>query len=111
CISHRVPEAKVQRLASYGAKTIKVGDSQDDAAEYCYRLQIEGLTLIEPFDDLEIITGQGTIGLELIKALPSIDAVIIPVSGGGLFAGIAHALKTYNEHIKVIGVSMEVGAV
>ena len=111
CISNRVPDAKVKRLEAYGANIVKVGESQDDAAKHCYRLQKEGKTLIEPFDDLAIIEGQGTIGLEILNDLPDIDLIIIPVSGGGLFAGIAYVLKTYHKNIKVVGVSMERSAV
>ncbi|MEJ8776997.1 threonine ammonia-lyase [Pseudogracilibacillus sp. ICA-222130] len=111
CISNRVPDAKVKRLEAYGAKIIKVGESQDDAAQYCYRLQEEGKTLIEPFDDITVIAGQGTIGLEILDDLPNIDMVIIPTSGGGLFAGIAYVLKSYHKDIEVVGVSMERSAV
>lgn len=108
CISNRVPDAKVNRLTELGAEVVKVGDNQDDALAYSYSLQEkEGLTVAPPFDDAEIIVGQGTIGIELIEQLPKIDKVIIPVSGGGLFSGISFVLKKFNPAIKVIGVSME----
>src|SRR5690606_5149226 len=94
CVSNRVPEAKINRLNRLGAEVQIVGKSQDDAEEFCYRLQEErGLTVIKPFDDPHVIHGQGTIGLELIDDLPNIDTAIIQVSGGGLFAGIAFVLK------------------
>lgn len=108
CISKRVPLNKVERLERMGAEVVKVGFNQDDAARYAYDLEeTEGFTVIPPFDDQEIIAGQGTIGLELLHQLPEIDTAIIPVSGGGLFAGIAKVLKHYNPMIQLIGVSIE----
>lgn len=108
CISNRVPKAKVDKLQQLGAEVIKVGDSQDEAEQYSYQLAKEqGLTVIKPFDDPYVISGQGTIGLELLDNIPHIDTAIIPVSGGGLFAGIGFVLKKYNPNIKLIGVSME----
>src|SRR5699024_9421674 len=71
----------------------------------------EGLTVIKPFDDPHVIAGQGTIGLELLADVPDLDIVIIPVSGGGLFSGIAHVLKQYDPTIQLIAVSMEKSAV
>ncbi len=112
CLSNRVPEAKVNVLSSLGATVKQVGDSQDDAEAYCYKLaDEEGLTVIKPFDDSHVIAGQGTIGLELLDDCPQINTVVIPVSGGGLFSGIALALKSCNSKIRVIGVSMERSAV
>lgn len=108
CISHRVPKAKVDNLRRLGAQLEVFGESQDDARERCYDLQKEhGLTIIEPFDDPYVIAGQGTIGLEIIEEVPEIDTVIVPLSGGGLLAGIALALKSNNPSIQVEGVSME----
>lgn len=108
CISNRVPKAKVDRLEQLGAEVLKVGDSQDDAEQHSYRLEKEqGLTVIKPFDDPMVIAGQGTIGLELLQKIPKIDTAIIPISGGGLFAGIGFVLKQTNPNIKLIGVSME----
>src|SRR5690625_3301339 len=108
CISNRVPNAKVTRLKQMGAKVIKVGESQDEAESYCHTLQNEqGLTVVKPFDDLHVIAGQGTIGLELLEEIPQVDTVVIPISGGGLFAGISFVLKEYNPDIRIIGVSME----
>ncbi|QUW22554.1 hydroxyectoine utilization dehydratase EutB [Sporosarcina sp. Marseille-Q4063] len=108
CISSRVPLAKVDAIRRAGADIVIIGESQDDAEKYCYELQEKhGMTVIKPFDDLEVIAGQGTIGLELLEALPDLDAVIVPLSGGGLIAGVAIALKSVNPMIQVIGVSME----
>lgn len=108
CISPRVPKAKVNAIRRAGAKVEIVGNSQDDAEKHCHKLeQINGLTVIKPFDDPDIIAGQGIIGLEMAEEVPDLDAVVIPLSGGGLFAGVALALKSYNPSIQVIGVSME----
>ena len=108
CISPRVPKAKVDSIRLAGAQIEIIGNSQDDAEKYCYELETtEGLTVIKPFDDPDIIAGQGTIGLEIAEEVPDIEGVIIPLSGGGLFAGIALALKSINQSIDIIGVSME----
>lgn len=108
CISDRVPKAKVDAIRRMGAHVEIVGEGQDDAEAYCYELEEKyGLTVIKPFDDSAIIAGQGTIGLEMAEEEPDIDVVVIPISGGGLFAGVATALKLYNPKIKTIGVSME----
>lgn len=108
CMSPRVPKAKVEAIRRAGAQIEIVGNSQDDAEKYCHELEkTHGLTVIKPFDDPDIIAGQGTIGLELIEEVPDLEAVVIPLSGGGLFAGIALALKSISPSIDVIGVSME----
>lgn len=112
CISNRVPEAKVSRLEKLGVHIEKVGWSQDEAEARAYELEEKkGLTVIPPFDDPYIISGQGTIGLELIRSLPNIDVAIVPISGGGIFSGISYVLKQINPHIQMIGVSMEKSAV
>ncbi|MGM8364730.1 hydroxyectoine utilization dehydratase EutB [Virgibacillus sp. W0181] len=112
CISNRVPDAKVHAIEQLEAEVVKVGESQDEAEKYCQKLEkTEKLTIIKPFDDPFVIAGQGTIGIELIEKVPAIDAAIIPLSGGGLFAGIGLALKAYNPDVKLIGVSMEKSAV
>ncbi|PPA69381.1 hydroxyectoine utilization dehydratase EutB [Jeotgalibacillus proteolyticus] len=112
CISSRVPKAKVEALQRLGATLEIVGDSQDDAGERCYELEREkGLTVVHPFDDPHVITGQGTIGLELLEELPQLKDVVIPLSGGGLLSGIGLALKSTDQNIRVTGVSMERSAV
>jgi threonine dehydratase len=84
------------------------GRSQDEAELRAQELSEErGLTMIHPFDDPLVIAGQGTIGLELLKQLPAIDTALVPLSGGGLIAGIAVALKSGNRAIRIVGVSME----
>ncbi len=112
CISRRVPRVKVDNLKRLGAQVEIIGDSQDEAAERCYELQKTlGLTLIKPFDDPDVIAGQGTIGLEIIEENPEVDTVVVPLSGGGLLAGVSLALKSMDSSIQVAGVSMEHGAV
>ena len=108
CISERVPANKVEALQRLGAEVVIHGQSQDNAGERAAQLQAErGLTMIHPFDDPDIIAGQGTIGLELLLEQPAIDTVLVPLSGGGLISGIALALKSADPAIHVVGVSME----
>jgi threonine dehydratase len=110
CVSELVPDNKVQAILGFGAEVEVFGRSYDEALERALVLQEEqGLTMIEPFDDALVIAGQGTIGLELLEELPEIDAVIVPLSGGGLFAGVALALKSASASIQTTGVSMERG--
>jgi threonine dehydratase len=112
CISARVPENKVIALRSAGVEVVIYGDSQDEAGLKAAELQAEwGLNMILPFDDPLIIAGQGTIGLELLTELPEVDTVLVPLSGGGLISGIALALKAASSKIRVVGVSMEHGAI
>jgi threonine dehydratase len=111
CMSTLVPEAKLAGIRALGAETRIVGRSQDEAQLEAERLVAdEGLTEIPPFDDPLVIAGQATIGLELIEARPDLDAILVPLSGGGLAAGIALAAKAINPRVRVIGVSMDRGA-
>jgi threonine dehydratase len=111
CISETVPENKVEAMHALGAEVVKAGRTYDEASEIALRLQSErGLTMVHPFDDLQVIAGQGTIGLELIEELPQIDTVIVPLSGGGLLSGIALTLKSIKPSIQTIGVTMDKGA-
>jgi len=85
CVSQRVPEAKVNILRRLGAEVKVVGQNQDEAEEFCYKIAEEdGLTVIQPFDDPYVIAGQGTIGLELLEDCPNLDTILIPLSGGGI---------------------------
>lgn len=112
CISNRVPEAKVNRLKKLQAGVEIVGKSQDDAEARCTELERdEGMTVIKPFDDREIIAGQGTIALEIMEQCPDVDEVIIPLSGGGLLSGVAFVMKSIEPSILVTGVTMQKGAV
>ncbi|MBB4233297.1 hydroxyectoine utilization dehydratase EutB [Rhizobium mongolense] len=111
CMSRLVPENKVSEIRRLGADVRIIGDSQDEAQEEVERLvREEGLILLPPFDHPEIIAGQGTIGLEIVEAMPDVATVLVPVSGGGLAAGIAAGVKALRPEARVIGVSMERGA-
>jgi threonine dehydratase len=99
------PLIKVQATKQYGAEVVLYGDIYDDAYKEAKRLEKEkDLVFIHPFDDLDVIYGQGTIGLEIVDELEDVDAVLVPVGGGGLIAGIAMAIKHLNKTIRVIGV-------
>lgn len=112
CVSQRVPDAKIRALKASGARLIVQGQSQDEAEQLARQLAAqEGFILIPPFDDPAVIAGQGTIGLELLDQVPDVDTVLVPLSGGGLAAGVALALKTQRPSIQVVGISMEGGAV
>ncbi|HEV2486464.1 MAG TPA: threonine ammonia-lyase [Terracidiphilus sp.] len=102
------PLVKVAATRSYGAEVILHGASYDEACDEAMRLCVEeGRTFIHPFDDPEVISGQGTIGLELLEQVPDIEAVVVPIGGGGLIGGIACALKETNPKIRVVGVEPE----
>jgi threonine dehydratase len=111
CMSRLVPENKVSEIRRLGTDIRIVGKSQDDAQEEVDRLVAEeGLTMVPPFDHAAVIAGQGTVGLEMLDDVPDAATVVTPVSGGGLAAGVAAAIKGRNPSIKVVGVSMELGA-
>ena len=112
CVSTKVPENKLQAIRDLGARLVVHGESQDDAEVEGKRLmEAEGLAYVPPFDDPDIVAGQGTIALELLEELPGVGTVVVPLSGGGLIAGIALVLKSSDRSIRVVGVSMEGGAV
>ncbi|CAI4204288.1 threonine ammonia-lyase [Acinetobacter baumannii] len=99
------PNVKVQRVREYGARVILHGQDFSEAAAEMQRVaQEESLTIIHPFDDAEIIAGQGTIALEMLEAVPDLDILVVPIGGGGLISGIAIAAKSINPKIKIIGV-------
>lgn len=99
------PLIKVNRTKSYGAEVILYGDVYDEACSYALKMANEqGLTFIHPFDDLDVATGQGSIAMEIIKELPTVDYILVPVGGGGLATGVSTLAKLLNPHIKVIGV-------
>lgn len=99
------PLIKVNRTKSYGAEVILHGDVYDEACEYAYQLAEEhGYTFIHPFDDLGVATGQGTIAMEIVKELPLVDYILVPIGGGGLATGVSTLAKMLNPNIKVIGV-------
>ena len=99
------PLIKVNRTKSYGAEVILNGDVYDEACAYAYQLADEkGYTFVHPFDDLDVATGQGTIAMEIIKELPLVDYILVPIGGGGLATGVSTLAKLLNPKIKVIGV-------
>ena len=99
------PLIKVNRTKSYGAEVILFGDTYDDAYQKAFELAEERqCTFIHPFDDLDVAVGQGTITMEIIRELPTVDYILAPVGGGGLIAGVATLAKMLNPKIKVIGV-------
>ncbi len=111
CMSELVPQAKVDGIKALGAEVRICGTSQDEALVESLRLvEQDGLVEISPFDDPLVIAGQGTIGLELLEARPDLDTLLVPLSGGGLAAGVALAAKAINPDIRVIGITMEHGA-
>jgi len=110
CLSSLVPENKVKAIKSLGAEVRIIGNSQDEAEIEANRLtKEEGLIPISPFDHPDVISGQGTIGLELLEDFPELNCVVVPLSGGGLIGGIALALKAASQKIRVVGVTMENG--
>ena len=99
------PLIKVNRTKSYGAEVILHGDVYEDACAYAYKLAEEhGYTFVHPFDDLDVATGQGTIAMEIIQELPTVDYILAPIGGGGLITGVSTLAKMLNPKIKVIGV-------
>ncbi len=99
------PLMKVNRTKAYGAEVILHGDVYDEACNYALKLAEEkGCTFIHPFDDLAVATGQGSIAMEIIKELPTVDIILVPIGGGGLAAGVSTLVKLLNPNIKVIGV-------
>ncbi len=105
CLPDSAPISKVEATKGYGAEVCLVPGVYDDAYQKALELRDEkGYTFIHPFNDDDVIAGQGTIGLELIEQLPDIDAVVVPVGGGGLISGVAFAIKSLNPNVKVYGV-------
>ncbi|MFT7077690.1 MAG: threonine dehydratase [Planctomycetota bacterium] len=99
---------KVERTLGYGAEVVLYGASYDEAAAHAVEIcELEGRTAIHPFDDWAIIHGQGTVGLEIARQVPDVEAVILPIGGGGLIAGVALAMKALRPEVKIIGVQAE----
>ncbi|EKP94140.1 pyridoxal-phosphate dependent enzyme [Thermaerobacter subterraneus] len=113
CVSEGVPPVKLEAIRRLGAE-LAMAPTQDDAEALCARLATEqGLVVVHPFDDPDIIAGQGTLGLEILDDLPEVEAVIVPLSGGGLLSGVGLALRHFGppRPVQLIGVSMERGRV
>jgi len=105
CMPTSTPLIKVNRTKALGAEVVLHGNVYDDAYEKALELAKEhGYTLVHPFDDLDVATGQGTIAMEIIKELPTIDIILVPIGGGGLATGVSTLAKLLNPKIKVIGV-------
>ena len=99
------PLIKVNRTKNYGAEVILYGDVYDDACEYAWKLAEEnGYTFVHPFDDEDIAMGQGSIAMEIIQELPTVDYILVPIGGGGLITGVATLAKMLNPKIQIIGV-------
>ena len=108
CLPAGAPISKVEATKRYGAKVCLVPGVYDDAYQKALELKEEkGYTFIHPFDDECVIAGQGTIGLELLNQLPDVEAVIVPIGGGGLISGVAFALKSLKPDVKVYGVQAQ----
>ncbi|MBQ7901399.1 MAG: threonine ammonia-lyase [Clostridia bacterium] len=105
CLPDSAPISKVEATKGYGAEVCLVNGCYDDAYAKALELKEErGYTFVHPFDDEDVIAGQGTIGLEIVNEFADVDAVIVPIGGGGLISGVAYAIKTLNPAIKVYGV-------
>ena len=105
CIPDGAPISKVEATKSYGAEVVLVKGVYDDAYAKAIELQKEqGSTFLHPYDDEDVIAGQGTIGLEILTQMDDLDAVIVPIGGGGLISGVAFAVKSLNPKVKVYGV-------
>ncbi|MBO7251179.1 MAG: pyridoxal-phosphate dependent enzyme, partial [Oscillospiraceae bacterium] len=102
------PIAKVQATEGYGAKVVLHGDCYDDAYAHAMKIcQEEGASFLHPYNDPDVIAGQGTLGLEILSDLPYVDMIIVPAGGGGLLAGVAAAVKQINPRVQVYGVQAE----
>ncbi len=111
CLSRLVPRNKVEAISALGAEVRIVGTSQDEAQLQVDRLVAEqGMTAVPPFDHPLVIAGQATLGLEIVDELPETETILVPLSGGGLIAGIAMAAKATRPSVRVVGISMERGA-
>ena len=105
CLPDNAPISKIEATKWYGADVCLVEGVYDDAYQKAQKLRDEkGYTFVHPFDDEDVIAGQGTIGLELLEQLPDLDAVIVPIGGGGLISGVAFAIKHLNPNVKIYGV-------
>lgn len=105
CLPDNAPISKIEATKKYGADVCLVPGVYDDAYNKALELRdSEGYTFVHPFNDEDVIAGQGTIGLEILEQVPDLDAVIVPVGGGGLISGVAYAIKALNPNVKVYGV-------
>jgi threonine dehydratase len=105
CMAENATPSKIAATRAYGAEVVLHGTIWDEANEKAKELVREqGLTYVHPFDDMQLITGQGTVGLEIMRDLPDVDVVVVPIGGGGLISGVSQAVKAVKPSVKVIGV-------
>jgi threonine dehydratase len=110
CMAQNATRSKIAATRAYGAEVVLHGNIWDEANEKAKELvRDEGLTYVHPFDDEQLIAGQGTLGLEIVQDWPEVDAVVVPIGGGGLISGVSMAVKSHNPRIKVIGVESSDG--
>ena len=110
CMAENATPAKVAATRGYGAEVVLHGTIWDEANEKAKELvRTQGLTYVHPFDDAELIAGQGTLGLEIVEDWPEVEAVVVPIGGGGLISGVAMAVKSHDPKIRVIGVESSDG--
>lgn len=110
CMAENATPSKIAATKGYGAEVVLHGRIWDEANEKAKELvRTEGLTYVHPFDDEQLIAGQGTLGLEIVQDWPDVDAVVVPIGGGGLIAGVSMAVKGHNPKIRVIGVESSDG--
>ncbi len=102
------PLIKVSNTEGYGARVIQLGTVLDDSAVEARRIEAdEGLTMIHPFDDRDVIAGQGSMGLEILEQVPDVDVIVVPVGGGGMISGIALAVRALAPHVRIVGVEAD----
>jgi threonine dehydratase len=110
CMAENATPAKIAATKAYGGEVVLHGTIWDEANEKAKELvRTEGLTYVHPFDDEQLIAGQGTLGLEVVQDWPELDAIVVPIGGGGLIAGVCQAIKAHNPKAKVIGVESSDG--
>jgi threonine dehydratase len=110
CMAENATPAKIAATEAYGADVVLSGKIWDEANEVAKELvRTRGMTYIHPFDDPQLIAGQGTLGLEIAQDWPELDAVVVPIGGGGLISGVSMAIKSHNPKVKVIGVESSDG--
>src|SRR3546814_316425 len=102
------PFSKVERTKSFGARVVLTGETLDASAQAAREIAAkESLTFVHPYDDTDVIAGQGTIGLEIMEDLPDVDTIVVPIGGGGLISGISLAAKAANPAVRMIGAETE----
>jgi threonine dehydratase len=110
CMAENATPSKIAATRGYGAEVVLHGTIWDEANEKAKELvRTQGLTYVHPFDDAELIAGQGTLGLEIVDDWPEVDAVVVPIGGGGLISGVSMAVKSHNPRARVIGVESSDG--